>query len=397
MSGTFEIIPQPIRHTPDGQLRSCLVRHIGEGTRCTDKELWILYPPDIPMTCDEDADAYLIATLLPAMKAGADVRIYGSVSHELLANLTELQMAWRKWCPSLYHVVQMQVQCVREVETRMAGAVVAFSGGADAQFTVYRHAKGQAGFLTQSLHAGVFVHGFDIPLSDTYGFIGAARMAAEVLNDIDLRLIPVKTNMRDLWEINWEHYCAAAISSVLTGLKNYAGTGLIGSGEPYDSLVTPWGSNPITDPLLSSGEFRIHHDGAGFSRSEKIKMLAKWPTGTQHLRVCWAGELNDRNCGCCEKCVRTRLNFLLAGVQNPDCFDGPVEAGCFNSIVLRSEAAKAEWRLIKEEMLKTGIGKEWLGQVKKVLDRKASPRFGTLLPPGSHRRTWAKKIRQLWK
>jgi len=359
--------------------------------------MWFLYPSEVTLPADDDADAYALAALLPAMMARADLIIQGSVSHELLANLTELQLAWHKWCPSLYHLVNMQAHTVRETESRMSGAVVAFSGGVDAQFTAYRHAKERAGYVTQNLLAGVFVHGFDIPLSDTNGFIGAARMANEVLNDLGLRLFPVKTNLRGLWDINWEHYCGTAISSVLCGLKKYAGTGLIGSGEPYDSLVFPWGSNPISDTLCSSGDFRILHDGAGFSRSEKIRDISKWSYGTARLRVCWAGELNDRNCGCCEKCVRTRLNFIIAGVNSPDCFSGELNRHYLSSIVLRSEAAKAEWRLIRDEMIKTQIGVEFLEQVQKVIDRKASPRFGLLLPLGSNRRAWAKRAVHWWK
>ena len=46
--------------------------------------------------------------------------------------------------------------------------------------------------------------------------------------------------------------------------------GLIGSSEPYDALVIPWGSSPITDYLLSGDRLSIVHDGAGFSRTDKV-------------------------------------------------------------------------------------------------------------------------------
>ena len=396
MSNLIELMPQPIRHTPDGQRRSCLIKHVDQYGNSIDKELWFLYPPGLPMPDDDDADAYLLAALLPAMKASADIRVYGSVSHELLANLTELQLVWQKWCPSLYHAVQMQIDHVREVEVKLAGAISAFSGGADAQFTVYRHARRLAGYATRELRAGVFVHGFDIPLTDEDGFQRAAANASSVLHDLGLNIFCAKTNVRQIFDVNWEHYFAAAVASVLFGFKNFVGIGLIGSSEPYDSLLLPWGSNPISDPLCSTGEFRVIHDGGGFSRSEKIEVLSSWAIGVRNLRVCWAGDYNDRNCGYCEKCVRTRLNFLLAGIPQPECFVTPLDVSCFAHLVLRSEGARSEWCLIRGEMQRTGIGREWLPYVEKVLRRKAEPRFGYLLPLGSRRRTWVKRWWTRW-
>lgn len=392
MKGCFELFPQALQVSADGQRRSCLIKQTSASGECIEKELWFLYPADLPMPEDADCDAYLIAALLPAMQLNADITVHGSVSRELLANLTELQLVWRKWRPELYFSVAIHVERIRGSEGRVAGAVVAFSGGADAQFSTYRHMTRQAGYSTQVLLAGVLVHGFDIPLADIQGFAGAERMAAEVLDDLGISLLPVKTNIRGLWNINWNYYFAAAVASVLCGLDRYAGAGLIGSSEPYDALITPLGSHPITDPLLSSGAFKIIHDGAGFSRSEKIKTISEWSLGVKNLRVCWAGGEHDRNCGVCEKCVRTQLNFIVAGVLNPLCFNTPLETSSFKSIVISSEGARAEWEQIRNEIIKSSIGVQWLPLVERVLKRKASPRFGLLLPAGSQRRLWAKSL-----
>lgn len=388
----IELYPQALEVNKEGQNRSCFIKEIDASGETNEKELWFIYPTDLPMPENSDCDSYLLATLLPAMQMKADIIVHGNVSGELLANLTELQYIWHKWLPEEFFLVDIKVDSIRENETRAEGAITAFSGGADAQFTAYRHAKGIAGYSTQDIKAGVFVHGFDIPLTDTQGFLGAAKMAAEVLESIGLTLLTVETNIRELWDINWEFYHATAIASVLCSLKKYAGVGLIGSGEPYDALTSPWGSHPMTDPLLSSGAFKVIHDGAGFSRSEKIGVISEWSIGIKGLRVCWAGGNHDRNCGHCEKCIRTRLNFLLSGVDNPSCFSGPLNISIFKSIVLNSEFAHSDWRLIRSEMIETGRGLEWLPQVDQVLKRKSSPRFGRLLPPSSKRRELVKKI-----
>lgn len=399
MKSLVELFPQPAEVNEDGQRRSCLVRETLASGEVVEADLWFIYPKNVPMPKDNNCDSYLLGTLLLAMKLKTDISVHGSVSKELLVNLTELQAVWNKWCPETYSLIDIQVDDIRDDDVQADGAIVAFSGGVDAQFTAYRHATDQAGYCTQKISAGVLIHGFDIPFADAEGFAGAAKKAANALDDLGLPLLVVKTNLSRVWgkenksrSVNWEHQCGMAVAATLTGLSNVAGTGLIGSGEPYDALVAPWGSHPITDPLCSSGSFNIIHDGAGFNRSEKTKVLAKWSAGMKNLRVCWVGDLKDSNCGICEKCVRTRLNFLLADAANPGCFSDPINKKMFENISLNSEAARTEWQLIRNEIKSTGKAVKWLPEVEKALKRKAGPKLRFLLPQGSQRRDLIKKL-----
>lgn len=386
----IDLFPQPLDMNEEGQRRSCRVRETSANGDIIETELWIVYPSSLPMLEDDNCDSYLLGILLLAMQQSADIKVHGSVSKKLLANLTELQYIWNRWCPETYSLVEINVDHIRENDIKVDGAIFAFSGGVDAQFTAYRHAKGSAGYCTQQNKAAVLVHGFDIPLTDTEGLSGAATKAVETLDSIGVDLLVVKTNLKDFRGMNWGYSHGFAIASVLSGLSMYAGTGMIGSGEPYEALETPWGSHPMTDPLLSSGSFRIIHDGAGFSRSEKVKFLSDWEIGMKNLRVCWEGELKGSNCGKCEKCIRTRLNFLLAGIPNPKCFDTPLTKESFKRIILHSGPAKTEWSLILSEMKSTREGIEWLPQIEKTTKRK--PKAELLLPQGSKRRIFAKKL-----
>jgi len=392
MKDSFELFPQPLLISDEGQRRCCLVTERYASGESIEKELWFLYPAGLPMPEDDNGDSYLLAVLLPAMQLKANITVHGSVSSELLANLTELQYVWQNWCPEQYCLIDIEVERIRKNECRVDGTVCAFSGGADAQFTAYRHTTGQAGHSSQTLRAGVLVHGFDIPLSDTKGFAGAERRASEALDDLGLRLITVRTNTSELWGINWEHYSGTALAAVLCGLSRYAGAGLIASGDAYDELFTPWGSHPITDPLFSSGIFKIIHDGTGFRRSEKIKTISQWPRGMQNLRVCWVGSENDRNCGICEKCVRTRLNFLTVGVLNPACFSTPLKKEHLENMKLSCEFAVEGWRHIRDEMVDKDVDNEWVQQIENVIKRKPGPQLAFLFPPGTQRRIFVKNL-----
>ncbi|MEI2745734.1 MAG: hypothetical protein V9G22_09965 [Ottowia sp.] len=51
-------------------------------------------------------------------------------------------------------------------------------------------------------------------------------------------------------------------------------------------------------------------------RSTKLERVAAWPEGLAALQVCFTHDPlppGVANCGRCEKCLRTRLNLLVAG------------------------------------------------------------------------------------
>jgi len=87
---------------------------------------------------------------------------------------------------------------------------------------------------------------------------------------------------------------------------------------------------------------RIVHDGAGYSRTEKVVEIATHKTATRVLKVCWQGQETFKNCGNCEKCIRTQLNFLAAGVSHAPCFDFAFDTGNIASIPLPSDVQYAD-------------------------------------------------------
>jgi hypothetical protein len=174
------------------------------------------------------------------------------------------------------------------------------------------------------LDALLLVHGFDIALDRKAEFEGARERAARAGDAAGLELRTVATNLRDLGQ-DWELAHGLALAAALQLHAPEFGVGLIGSSAPYFRIELPWGSNPVTDPLLSSGTMRIRHDGAALSRTAKARIVATEPELLALLRVCWQGERLSRNCGRCEKCVRTYWALHIAGVRQPACFDRPFD------------------------------------------------------------------------
>jgi len=190
------------------------------------------------------------------------------------------------------------------------------------------------------------MHGFDIPLTEVRAFDNARIRAAMMLEGSGVELITVRSNIRSLHE-NWYEAFGLGLASCFALVTPGYGIGLIGSCDTYDTVDFLIGSNPVTDQLLSTGDMDVRHDGAGMSRTEKVAYLANWEQGMPLLRVCWEGRVEDGNCGRCEKCVRTRLIFLLAGIPSPPCF--PVTRGPHRRIWVRSKSALGGWVWIRDQ------------------------------------------------
>jgi hypothetical protein len=109
-------------------------------------------------------------------------------------------------------------------------------------------------------------------------------------------------------------HCGAALAAV--GHAAIRGSGFLFIGGTYHvATPVPVGSHPAVDGLLSSQRVTVLHDGSRFSRVEKVRDLASWPTALAALRVCPASPDGEVNCGHCEKCLHTRLELLAAGVD----------------------------------------------------------------------------------
>ena len=76
---------------------------------------------------------------------------------------------------------------------------------------------------------------------------------------------------------------------------------------------------------MGTKTFSIVHDGAGYSRIEKVRRVSTHAIATRSLRVCWRDKSYCLNCGTCEKCVLTQLEFLALGYSNVDCFSRPLD------------------------------------------------------------------------
>jgi hypothetical protein len=144
------------------------------------------------------------------------------------------------------------------------------------------------------------------------------------LNGLGVPLTVIRTNWREVAEGDWEMEHMAALAACLHQFAGLCDVGILGSDLTYAFNFEPWGSSPSTDPLLAGGRFAIRIEGQAIWRTARAALIARFPSLMRNIRVCWAGPLTGANCGRCEKCIRTQLNFLVLGIDPGVAF--PVRA-----------------------------------------------------------------------
>jgi hypothetical protein len=104
-------------------------------------------------------------------------------------------------------------------------------------------------------------------------------------------------------------------------LSSHFGLGLVGADPPHALLEYPvFGSAPCVEVFYGSAGTEIRSDGADLTREQKAAALTAYPEALEHIYVCTARGRSIRNCGRCEKCVRTMLSFIAVGSEIPPAF-----------------------------------------------------------------------------
>jgi hypothetical protein len=302
-----EAVARSIEAT-EGELRFTLALPESE------HELWIRTSSSVT----PPADAAAVASLLPAMAAGAGaLRVEAPVGEATLDSMREAQAVLRSWARSgawlraLPFDREIALRApVAEVSKRLTGGPVAafFSGGVDSLSTVGRHPE-----ITHLIH----VVGFDTTAEQTELNDAVRERLGAAADELGKQLVTVETNLRQMSDryLLWPVYFGSALGAVSLCLSGAFSRLLIAGGNTYGTLYEN-GSHPLLDRLWGADRVEVVHDGAAFTRTEKLEQLAGDATARRVLRVCWRNPQDSYNCGRCEKCLRTMVALEVLGVRD---------------------------------------------------------------------------------
>lgn len=304
-------------------------------------------------------DAFVGGHVLSAAMSGQDLVVHGPMSRGGLFNMGQMIAIRRVLSPRLYPrpvtVTPDRVVEAPDGTGPPAPVVAALSGGLDSTFTAVRHARRLIGDAAYPLAALVMVHGFDAPLDRPDLFEAMRRRAEPLAEGLGLPLYTVVTNSREHGGRAWPQSAIPLTAAALSQFWGRASAGLVSGGAPYGTPRFGTTHPPILDALSSNDFFRVVTDGGGFGRADKIEALLPFPRDLAGIKVCWEGPDPSRNCGHCQKCVMTRLNFLAAGMPDPPCFETPLALAHIAGLRLPSVgAARDLFRACWNELVQRG-------------------------------------------
>ena len=305
-------------------------------------DIWWRVPEVTGLTVPPVVDSLIAGHLLWAARHGRDLVVHGPMSRGGMYNLGQLLEMRRRWSPARYpRVISLLPESIvstLQPEGESNRAVAACSGGLDSTFTI-------------------MVHGFDVRVERPDLFASMRRRIEPLAEWLNLPLHTVVTNSKEMggaWA--WPHSAIPLAAAALSVFSGRYGMGLVSAGAPHG--IPRFGiSHPgISDALLTNDSFTVVSDGGGFGRTDKVESLLPFPSVLSGIKVCWEGKDPARNCGRCQKCVVTRLNFLAAGMPDPPCFDTPLEVAHVTGLPLPSmTAAQDLFRMCWNELQCRGV------------------------------------------
>jgi hypothetical protein len=315
-------------------------------------------------------DGFVFGVIFIAMQLGRPVKVHGRLSRTACFNLAEFQSAWACWRPEKYQRVDIVPDEIIDlpVPEHAPRAISAFSGGVDGTFTAIRHKHKLLGNGSYPLTDVMLVHGFDVPLGKPEAFDLLLQRIRPFVDELGLGMKVIRTNLKEASGQYWEDSFGVQLAACLHNYSDDFNFALMGSGEPYSNIFYPWGSTPATDYLMSGDQMQLILDGSAYTRTEKIETLRHYPTALRTLKVCWEGGNQERNCGVCEKCIRTKLNLLAVGVSDAPCFDEELDPEQILKIRLINDAQLLELQTIYSYVEKRKIAGLWVDNLKRRID-----------------------------
>lgn len=307
--------------------------------------------PSVPVL-----DHFVIGLVLPLAAAGGEVRVHGAMSRSGLFNVQRLLELRRATSPGRYGDLRIVPDSLIDGPRLDPGdrrAVIAFSGGLDSTHAALRQSSIERAD-SLDLRALVMVHGFDAPTERPDMFARMLDRATPLAARIGIPLLSVETNSKYLYSAIWPQTSTPLAAAALALFRHMAAYGIFGGGLPYSANFLPLGHQPLFDQHCSGAGFTLITDSAGLSRKQKIVNMSADPSALTGLRVCWAGRDVSRNCGECERCLATKLNLRMAGLDEGLAFDTPLDVARLRAIAPKSlytarDLAEYTWRDVRDD------------------------------------------------
>lgn len=272
-------------------------------------------------------------------------------------SLREVHRALTEMYPDLIH--GGTVVCPELVDDRPirepSSAGLLFTGGVDSTFSFVRNSDEDPALIN--------VQGWTVSFDENEKWQGVKAHLEKFGANHGVANLYVRSNMlsflRNVMLIAYSdpHVGGAWYSSVGHGMGlpglcaplAYATgiTELYMSPSQWDGIALPWGSRPEIVDNVAWSSTATHLIGYEYSRQERIQVIADYiRTEDPNLELVVCSDETGQNCGYCEKCCRTAIGLLLAGLD-PSDHGIPFDSQTFSYI--RNQFESGNWDFRKDE------------------------------------------------
>ncbi len=330
------------------------------------KKLFFRYAEKFNDFLTTDADPFLPALLIPAMRMNEDLEVTPPLSNQLLNNQQRIQDILTTWHPEHFHRITVTASGkINQAKQKPGLDASMFSLGVDSMYTMLKHLSGKKPDSKDGYSALIYMKGMELPLNayDKGQDKEVIKEIEKLADHYGLTLIIGETNLRDIFPLDWEdEYFGPGLAATALSLSRGLNNVYIPSSHSYATLFHD-PSSPLLDHLWSTENTNIIHDGGEKERAEKIvDTIIHDPKALNSLRVCVENEGGSYNCGKCWKCIRTMITLEIVD-KLKDCKAFPDKLPPYSGIMLKTyipdslEFTKENLKLAKKYG-KTGIAKK---------------------------------------
>ncbi len=283
----------------------------------------IYYEYDEDITCEPDGLLYApaISGLIPLSYAlGFSIEVV-ELDKDFLGCQKTLEKMYRKHFPEFKFGGKLIVHKTSISKASGKAPIILFSSGVDSMYTVMEKIKQNPQLYT--------VWGADIPVYDAPFWNLVKNHVKNFGRHFGLQNKFAKSNMTELlkeiilvnqfklkdWWGEVSH--GLLLTTMVAPIAHRNGRTMYVASTHSPGYVGRWGSMPDFDENIRFAGMRIVHKRP-CTRQEKLSFLARRPDSLKFLRVCYSN-YSKLNCSRCEKCYRTMVGLILAGVDPNDC------------------------------------------------------------------------------
>ena len=295
----------------------------------------------------ERADAFLLLVLHIAMKTGQDILVKAPVSAKLLFNIENtIQPLFVKAYSGVKHV-RIQAEAVGRADWNTKAVGCCCSLGVDSFSSFLKHMDEKVVDGYRITHLTLFNCG---QLGDS-DLEGAEKNLRETIvnlkpfaDEVGLPIVSVNSNINELYlkyDVTLLQSFVLRTASCALALQKLFGKYVYSSSYSVsDFLMSSEDESHMEAafaPLLGSENLEFILSNPAMKKEEKTEYLSAHPITSRYLDVCWAAqwaygfvnnqsvfeEKVNKNCGKCDKCLRTILTLDLLGrlSQYEELFD----------------------------------------------------------------------------